>query len=176
MPFNIHCDPFEGGDYDEAAAQTYTEELIARFADSPQGKALGEAGGWTGLMLDYGFGYLSATPATMDASEFEEIVFDIFPRKVSCDSEDASDIVRELRAFWTFVGREFALPNAAACLAVLDGSAERRLERELADPKNFGLAKSFFMSEKAEGFDMRSESGRATWTMTFNQRLSAAHR
>jgi hypothetical protein len=174
MSFDIHRDLRDAdGDFDEDAAEEYERELLERFAASPEGQAVGDVGGWAGMMLQYGFNYVEATPATMDADALREIVFEIFPRKVSCWPDDAGDIVRELRAFFSFVGREFELGNAAECGDVLNGDAEIRLARELADPANFGLAKSFVMGGQAAGFDMRSPEGIDAWSKTFNRRLNA---
>jgi len=46
--------------------------------------------------------------------QLRELLFDIFPRKVSADAEEAPQAIRELQAFWQFAQREFQLENAAA--------------------------------------------------------------
>jgi len=40
-----------------------------------------------------------------------EILFDLFPRKVSTSADEADEIIRELQAFWTFLQREYHLAN-----------------------------------------------------------------
>jgi hypothetical protein len=174
MGFNIHEDLHDAdGDFDEEAAEAYERELIERFAGSPEGREIGDVGVWAGMMVQYGLGCVGVTPATIDAGALGEIVFEMFPRKVSCSANDAGDIVRELQAFFSFVGREFGLVNAAECCAVLDGNAASRLARELANPANFGIAKSFFMGGRAAGFDMSSSEGIDAWSKTYNRQINA---
>ncbi len=102
------------------------------------------------------------------------VLLEVFPRKVSCEPSSAPEIVEELRAFWSFVRREFGLPNADECLAILDEEMSRILERELANPRNFGMAKSFVMSGMAAGFDMTTEEGMGAFTRVYNAILPAA--
>src|ERR1017187_9269360 len=107
----------------EKKASQYQDELAQLFEQSPEGQALSNEGvepGWAGMMIEFGINYLSVTPPQMSPAGLREILFDIIPRKVSTSADEADDIVRELRAFWQFLQREFQLANAAACLKVLD--------------------------------------------------------
>ena len=88
-----------------------------------------------------------------------EIVFEIIPRKVSIDASKASWIIEESRALYAFLGREFGLVQASACLRVLGGKAVQNLEAALSDRRNFGTAKSLFMAGGDAGFDMSSKEG-----------------
>ena len=175
MTFDIHRDLFPSGDLDEDAADEYEFELCRLFAASPEAAVLPGVGPWLGLMLHYAFEYFDVTPATMDDAHLEQIVFDLFPRKVSCAPESAGEVVRELAAFFSFARREFGLANAEGCLALLDDAGAARLARELADPSNYGMAKSFVMSGHVAGSDMTSEKGLAAWQRTFNRNLVAHH-
>jgi hypothetical protein len=49
-----------------------------------------------------------------------------------------------------------------------------RLERELADPENFGSAKSMVMLGMERGFDMSTEEGINAWFSQYNQELGYA--
>lgn len=132
----------------EKKASQYQDELALLFEQSPEGQALISEGiepGWASMIIEFGIHYLGVTPAQMSPAGLREILFDIFPRKVSTDADEADDVVRELRAFWQFLQREFQLANATACLKVLDDKAARELKKKLSDPANFGIAKSFFM-------------------------------
>jgi hypothetical protein len=176
MAFDIHRNLFDGYWLDEDAAAEYEDQLCELFLASPEAAALDGDGGWLRLMLHYAFRHVRVTPATMDEADLEEIVFDIFPRKVSCSPDSAAEIVRELAAFFAFAGRAFGLPRAADCVALLDAAAEASLRRELANPENFGIAKSFVMSGHAAGVDLNSNAGLEAWTKTFNRNLVAHHR
>src|SRR5205085_10998309 len=94
-------------------------------------------------------------------------------RKVSAQADEAPDVIRELQAFWQFLQREFHLANAAANLEVLDDKAVRRLKREMNDPANFGIAKSFIMMGQSQGFDMSTEEGINTWMNTYNAGITS---
>lgn len=159
---------------DEALVEEYTEQLSALFIASPEAEVLDQQEDdfdgffWANAMIGYGINYCGVSPADMTAADFEEVLFDIIPRKVSCDASKAGEMVAELRAFWQFVQRQFGLSNAAACLAVLDGGASKKLEAKLADPAAFGMAKSLFMAGKKAGFDVESEAGMAAWISEYN--------
>lgn len=159
----------------EKKAMQYQDELAQLFDQSPEGQALRNEdvdGGWFGMVIDYGINYLSVTPPHMTPSGLREILFDIFPRKVSTTADEAPAIIRELRAFWQFLQREFHLENAAACLKVLDDRAARELKKKLSDPANFGIAKSFFMMGLERGFDMTTEEGMNEWMVIYNAEIA----
>jgi len=107
--------------------------------------------------------------ATMGPADVREVVFELIPRKVSVPASEARAIIDELRAFYAFLKRAFALPQADACLRVLGGRAVQQLERELSDPSNFGMAKSFFMQGQAAGFDMETQEGMDAWVERANR-------
>lgn len=167
----------EDGELDEARAQAYRTAILRRFEASPEAQA--EPGArWAALLVDYAVTYFGQAAESLSASDVHEIVFDIFPRKVSVAPDAAPDIIAGLRAFFQFVHREYADGGAERCLAVLAGNASQQLARRLADPSNFGLAKSFMMSGRAAGFDMSSPTGLNAWAMhkhKHNLRLPVAH-
>src|SRR6266566_345938 len=177
MPFNIRQSVLDRyGELDEKKAAEYREQLFDLFVESPEGQALIEEGiepGWADMMMEYSFGYIGVTPPQMTPGQLREVLFDIFPRKVSAEAEEAPNIIRELQAFWKFLQREFQLENAAACLKVLDDKAARQLKQEMSNPANFGMAKSLVMMGKARGFDMTTEEGLNEWVETYNAELAA---
>jgi len=179
MQFDIHEPVFgDDGEYLEKKAIRYREQLLALFEQSPEGQPFfQERGGpyWADLTVDLGIGYLGVTPSGMSAQHLREILFSLFPRKVSAEPEEAAEVIEELHAFWTFLQREFGLQNAAACLKVLDGKAVRKLERELGDPSNFGMAKSFVALGQELGFEMDTEEGIQEWVNAYNAAMRAAY-
>jgi len=178
MAFDVYERLFdEDGEYEEEATFRYREELHELFVASPEGQELvrqqGIVKGWADIFMDYGIRYLRRTPAEMSLDEVEEVLFDLFPRKVSADPESGEEIVHELQAFWTFLQREFHVANADACLRLLTPATGRRLEKEMQNPRNFDMAKSLVMLGKARGFDTRSPKGMEAWINTYNKELSA---
>jgi len=131
-------------------------------------------------MIHYAITYAGVTPPTMTASDLEEVVYTLFPRKVITERGDGAEIIQELRAFWHFLARVYQLPQAKQLLARLTPQAARRLERELQEPANFGMAKSFVLMGQQAGFDMESPEGMRAWVHAYNAtvapRMAAASR
>ncbi len=176
MAFDIHQKVFDrNGELLEKKSIQYREQLLQLFEESPEFQALLDEGidpGWTSMLLDYGIDYLGVTPPQMTSDSLREILFEIFPRKVTADANEAPAVIRELQAFWQFLQREFQLENAAACLKVLNDRAARRLKEEMNNPANFGMAKSLMMMGLERGFDMTTEEGINEWVNTYNSELA----
>ncbi len=172
MSFDINEAVFdEQGRYLEEKAVRYEQALMDQFAASPEGQAIKETGtelGWARAMIHYAITYPGVTPPTMTANDLEKVVYDLFPRKVITERGDGAEIIQELRAFWHFLQRMYQLPQAKQMLAHLTPQAARRLERELQEPANFGMAKSFVMMGKEAGFDMESPEGMHAWVEAYN--------
>ena len=177
MTFNIHQQVFDrDGMPLEKKARQYQDDLMQLFEQSPEGQALRNEGieaGWASMMMDFGIHYLSVTPPQMSPDDMREILFDLFPRKVSASADEAPEIIRELQAFWNFLQREFHLENAAACLTLLDEKTARKLKKEMSNPANFGIAKSFVTMGMQRGFDMSSEEDINKWMVTYNAEIAA---
>jgi hypothetical protein len=162
------------GEYLEDAATHYREVVMEGFAESAEGQELVRQGGtvgWADTLMELGMGYLAVTPAAMTAADMQEVLFELFPRKVSAEPGCGQEIVTELRVFWKFLQREYGLSNAAACLRLLTAATARRLERDMQEPANFGLAKMFVMQGVAFGFDMNTSEGMQAWADTYNAGL-----
>jgi hypothetical protein len=172
MSFDLNAAVFdEQGTYLEEQAVRYEEALMDQFVASPEGQAITQAGtelGWTRAMIHYAITYAGVTPATMTTGDLEEVVYDLFPRKVITERGDGAEIIQELRAFWHFVERVYHLPQAKQLLARLTPQAARRLERALQEPDNFGMAKSVVLMGKEAGFDMESPEGMRAWVQAYN--------
>jgi len=176
MEFAIDRGVFdEDGCVDEEAAERYADELMERFAASPEGgEVVEESGGlaWAHAAIGYGLSHAGVDIAQMGRRDLVQILFGTFPRKISCAPEEAPEIIRELRAFWRFVQREYDAPFASECLALLEspGLAEA-VERELADRSNWGMAKSFVMDGQAAGYDMTTQEGMTAYQLAYNAAL-----
>ena len=177
MAFDIYQQVFDRDGLPlEKKAGPYLDQLMELFVQSAEGQKLLNEGlepGWASMMMDFGMNYLSVTPPGITPDDLREILFDLFPRKVSTSADEADEIIRELQAFWTFLQREYHLANAAACLKVLDEKAARELKKGLSNPANFGIAKSFVMMGQERGFDLSSEEGINEWMATYNAELAA---
>jgi hypothetical protein len=173
--FDIHQTILRDDEADEDRVQEYIEGLSAAFAASPEAQAVYQEHGdqgWTSFMLEYAINHLGVTPPEMTVRDLQEILFDLFPRKVSTEPESAPGIIAELRALWTFLHRQYGLTNAPKILGVLTDGAVRRLQGELANPANYGMAKSMFMLGQRSGFDMTTQEGLDEFMAFYNSRLA----
>jgi hypothetical protein len=174
--FDIHqpiCD--RDSEIDDERVESYINGLMEEFVASAEAQPVFDQygdEGWPVPMMRFAIDYIGVTPPEMSLADFNEVVFELFPRKVSTEPESASSIVAELRAFWHFLQRQYDLPNAKAILASLTDAAARRLERELANPANYGMAKSFFMRGVQAGFDMTTKEGIDAFTAAYNSSLA----
>lgn len=151
-----------GGEIDPDARAPLEDELVRRFAASPEARGLSEIQAYR-LVMEFAAAYFGATIATLRPSELREIIFQVIPRKVSIGAPEARWIIEENRAFYTFLKREFGLKRADACLRVLGGDAIGKLEAALSERNNFGLAKSLVMAGREAGFDMDTPEGIEAW-------------
>ena len=177
MAFDIHQSLFDPhGELDDDARASYQAALIEQFHASPEGQAHFQGsdtpGSWTDVFLTYAVTHGGVTPAQMTVADLDEVLLDIFPRQVSTTPDRAPKIVAELQAFWRFLGREYALPQAPELLEFLGDGAAESLAQELGNPENFGPAKSMMMLGAERGFDMTSEAGIRSWMQTYNAELA----
>jgi hypothetical protein len=178
MTFDIHQKTSDAdGMPFEKKAEEYKDELVELFEQSPERQALVEEGfdgHWARTMLDLAQSHLGVTPPKMSEKDLREVLFDLIPLKISALATQAPEIIRDLRAFWQFLQREFQLANAAECLSVLEEEGtQQRLQEEMSNPDNFGMAKSFVMGGLERGFDMRTQEGLDEWMRTYNTELAA---
>ena len=159
---------------DDDDAQGEAAALLAAFEESPEAKALTTSGQWPDMLLEYADEARAARASTISADVLEEVLFEAFPRAVSCDASAAKVIITELRAFFTYLERELGFENAAECLDVLGADAEEALRDVLSDPGNFGVAKSFVMAGKQAGYDMTTQEGMEAWMLRSSALTAAA--
>ena len=179
MTFDIHR--IDDLDYmsDENAEKEFNEycdELVGLFFDSPEGKKHRELfpdeADWTSMFMDYGFRYLGYSVPTMDEGAVDELLTDILPQKVSLQKrEEALDAIPELIAFWSFIKREYNLENADSILEYLKSCSPDRFADDIMDPRKASMAKSFFMSGQAAGFDMTDMNQSHQYMALYNASL-----
>ena len=76
--------------------------------------------------------------------------------------------------FGDFTSRVYQLPQARQMLARLTPQAAQRPERELQEPANFGIVKSFVLMGQQAGFDMESPEGMRAWVQAYNAMVTPA--
>jgi hypothetical protein len=176
--FDIHQSIFDkDGEIDFDQVAKYIDGLTSDFKSSFEGEFhIGVYGhfGWSASMMDLSINYLSCTPATMSLSDFEQVLYGLFPRKVSVEAERAGEIVAELRNFWLVVSRQYQLDQAKEIADSLYDKAEEDLANELSDSSNFGMAKSLIMMGQESDFDMTNQDEINQFVKLFNEVLRVA--
>ena len=155
----------------------YIDPLLEQFCASPERKEYLptdlDVGFWPAEFIYYGFRYVGVTLPCIEIVDVEEIITDLFPRKIILDSpEQADNAIPELLAFWNFLKREFKLQNADNILKYL---SEIKLEFKniMYDSSRFSFSKSFMNAGQEAGFDMTKESDCAEFTALYNASVSS---
>ncbi len=172
MSFDIYQKIFdEDGEVLEDKIGEYQVQLLDLFAESPEGLKLLETGQqfeWSNVMLDFAFNYEGVTVTLLEPEELETILLEHFPRKVSTQADQAPAIIKELQAFFRFLGREYKLENAQLCLEFLENKTTLpRFKKEMSNPANFGMAKSMVMEGMDQGYDMTTDEGINQWMSVY---------
>lgn len=175
MTFDIYQLDESEWDEEEEAFDEYRNALLERFFKSPEGQAhLAEfpgAGFWSDQLIYYGHSYLGTPLPQMTQRDVEEIVTELFPRKITLLSpQDADGAIEELVALWQYLKREYGLERAEAILEFLQRVAPDFVGL-MNDPARFGMAKSFLMMGQAAGFDMTEEKDIDTFIHLYNASL-----
>lgn len=136
MPFDIRqrvTNP-ETGRIDREAAAAYNEELLRQFKASPEWQARPKEAQdeeWVDFFLDAAVDVTGLTAAQLTPADLRELLDAIFPIELYYEDGDPAQIIADLRALYAFLDREYALPNAAECLAALDDAAVASLRRRV---------------------------------------------
>lgn len=176
MKFDIHQYDHLEDQLNERHFAKYTEDLLKCFLGSEEGKALlstdPEAGGWVRCFVDYGYFHIGVFPTQMTRVAVEEILTDIFPRKVAVSSkEEAADVISELRVFLGYMEREHQLPHAVAILRFLQ-KIEPEFYGLMNDSSRFGMGKSFVSMGSEMGFDMTDEADMQRFMLHYNEHIA----
>ncbi len=174
--FDIHQSLYdeEYGEVDSQKLDQYVDDLREVFTASPEGREFFDKFGDRGflnLYVEYAYHHFGTSLPELDVNDVSEILFDVFPRKVSTEPDSAPMIVAELRALFAFLDRAYSLPNAKKILDYLRPSVEERLQEKLADPANYGPAKSFAMAAMAAGVDVTDADQMNAFMAEYNSRI-----
>ena len=172
--FDINADLFDDdGEHDREEFEDWCNYLDYKFTNSPEWDSLpvGEYG-YVEYFLHHAIVYVGVVPTTMSIAELEEVLYSIFPSKVSVGAEEAESIVLELNAFFRFIHREYSVTDAEKLASVLNEKAAARMAVELGNESNFGLANSFLAKGQASDFDMTSQDGLDQFASAINSNLT----
>jgi hypothetical protein len=179
MSFDIHQDIY-GPDWfiDEKKAERYKKRLLELFEKSPEWKSARQDTDsddpmWSDMFLNMVLFYIGQPLFFVNSTTLREALYDILPQKVIVPAAEAPNIIRELKAFWTFIKREYDLPHADSCLKVLNQKTIiSRLEKEMSDSSKFGMAKSIMMQALDAGVDITDQAKIDQFIEQYNQQIA----
>lgn len=134
---------------DENAFNEARDALLDEFAgwlDRPEAEGA-ELVGDAGLFLDWRYGYSTGVLDEFSEDDITEFLLEWCPRKLSAPPEDAAGTCRAVGAFIEFLFRTRRLVGGvdrAARLMTLADDLAPAMRDAMADPANFGMAKSMF--------------------------------
>jgi hypothetical protein len=176
MSFDIHkYDNFDG-ELGEKALEKYVNALVASFLKSKEGVALlandSDAGHWVRVFVDYGYGYEGVLPTQMTQMDVQEILTELFPRKVAISTKnETDDVILELMTFWKFMEREHHFLPAASILRFLE-KLEPDFHGIMNDSSRFGMGKSIMSLGTELGFDMTNEADIQRFMVHYNEHIA----
>jgi len=182
-PWEQLREEYEGGgeeDEDEEAEEAEeAEELIQDFLDSREVEALPEAqrddaGFVVECLLNYGRDYVDATPKTFTESKLEELLLEVFPRKVSAERELFENVAPVTALFLRWLGATGVLPRGAHLADTVKRWGER-IAANAMDPRNWGMAKGLVMRAQAEGVDVENQAEFDSFVDRYNRQIVGEH-
>ena len=176
MIFNIYqLDEIEadGSEESEREFNKYQNYIIEEFINSEEGRECvkddPDLGFWATQLVYYGYSHIGVTLPQMEVADVNEILTDIFPRKISLHSpNDADDAIPELIAFWKFIGQTYNLKNAKLIIGFLD-KLKADFHTVMNDSSRFGMAKSFVTMAQSAGFDVNNQEDMDEFINVYNQ-------
>ena len=119
--------------------------------------------------VTFGFRYLGEGLPGLSVHHVEEILTEIFPRKVSfLDDVGPRTVLPEILALWRFLHRRYGLTNAASIIDYLERQDPDDLAAMMHDPSKFGMAKAFMTAGTNMGFDMTDEAQLGAFQRLYN--------
>lgn len=176
MKFDIHQYDNLNDELSEKRFEKYKKALVKDFLKSEEGAALlaqdSGAGGWVSLTVDYGYNYIGVFPTQMSRVEVNEILTNLFPRKVAVSAkEEIDEVIPELLAFWNYMKREHEPPHATSILRFLK-KIEPDFYEIMNDSSRFGMGKSMVAMGTEMGFDMTDETDLQRFMLHYNERIA----
>ncbi len=129
---------------DEGAYFARRDELCTRFAEWARAQRVDADASDVELLLDWKWGYGDGRLDRLDAADVEEFLLVWCPRKLASPPDLIESVPRSVAAYVDFLAHERLLAPGCSPSAVRRACADLgpRFRREMADPANFGMAKS----------------------------------
>ena len=150
------------------------------FSETAAFKALPEEAQKNVCFINSAFGehmynYHLETPGTWSVAGLDEVITDIFPRKISADESTYLSVEPVLREFFKYLGNMGYIKNADTLTKALKKAAPRMLKKS-KDPSNWGLAKRFVMSAMESDVDITDDTEMQKFLNAYNDGTIATNK
>ncbi|MDN5859961.1 MAG: hypothetical protein L0H84_15205, partial [Pseudonocardia sp.] len=138
---------FSAEDDEVAEFQEASDALTERFAEWTQRHGADADPADLPILLDWRYSYSDGVLDVWTCADVEEFLLRWCPRKLSADPEDVEDLPDSVAAWVDFLAHEGLLgpgSDPPARIRTFCAGIGSRFRTEMADPRNFGMAKSFF--------------------------------
>ncbi|MBA2280671.1 MAG: hypothetical protein H0W25_05470 [Acidimicrobiia bacterium] len=159
------------GPDDETQFFAERDRLVAAFEATAGGRGCG----WVASqILEFKWGYLGGDLARWGPADVEEILLELYPRKVVLERGDESEVIAGFEGLLVFLASEGILAEDQAGRVI---EAVRSLSavfvRAMADESRWGVGKRLLGGASAEGVDVTDQAGLERWMTDFNQKSFA---
>jgi hypothetical protein len=123
-----------------------------------------------GFFTDMMFSYLGLAPHQWNEGYMKECCVYLFPEKMSEGPEFFRCIVPVLSAFFSYLEEHNLQTNAGAMAREIKNLNERIMERS-SNPDNWGMAKRFVMTARADGIDVTDAKAVRKYIEAYNRKV-----
>lgn len=163
---------FEESDYDAGIRRA--EELADRFMESDQAKQLPaehfeDAGLIADWVLESAWAYPEASPEQLDEGVLEEVLLEVFPRKITAERDLFEKVAPVTQAFLSWLESEGIIEDAAPLITAV-GEWQDDIVANAMNPQFWGMAKGLTMQAQSDGVDIEDEAAVSRYLVEYNRR------
>ncbi len=156
-------------------ARRRAAELTKRFLKSSEaaqltGELLDDAGFIAHKVLEFAWVYAGRRPEEIDEPALEQVLKEVFPRKVTAERALFEKIAPVTEALLRWAESEGILANTEGLIRVVHSWADAIVANGM-DPRYWGMGKSFTMQMRADGVDIEDQEAVQRYIAEYNLRL-----
>jgi len=160
-------------EYDDPERQS--EELTVRFMQSEEAGKLDpelfeDAGFIVNYVVEYAWVYVGSSPEELNECTLEEVLLEVFPRKVTAERELFEKVAPVTESFLRWLESEGILGDTSSLVETIRSWADTIVANSM-NPQYWGMAKSFMMQARADGVDTEDEQAMQWYIAECNLRL-----
>jgi uncharacterized protein YecA (UPF0149 family) len=158
--------------------QDTVEKWCDAFAETSHFKNLPESvreESWfiTSVFGEQMYNYPFETPKEWSVSGLNEVIMDIFPRKITADASMFKAVEPVLTAFFQYLNEMGHIENADTLIKALKKAAPTMV-KQATDSSNWGFAKQFAMAAMKERVDFEDKEAMDRFTEMYNAQITSS--